>query len=232
MIATVAIAVNVVRVAMGAWRRLAGEDTTARSGLPVSELLAPLPVIAIALLVLNDRVLKGSAAPEWLTGKLSDVTGVFAFPLAATAVVDLALWGLARLGVVFWDYTLRRWKLAVAIAFTALVFGAIKLSPAIGGWVERAWAWLIPNATIYPDPTDAVALVVLVGTWLHGRRAIARGAHGRLALARSRKLTAPFADAAACGADPAVVRELDAAVTVWTAGGPGAPVDAALARLR
>lgn len=216
---------------MGVWRTLAGPDGTRRGGLPVHELLAPLPVIAIALLVLNDRVLKGSAAPEWLTGKLSDVTGVFVFPLAATALVDLAGYGLANVGL-RWDFTLRRWKLAVAIAFTALVFGAMKLSPAIGGWVEHAWSWLIPSATIYPDPTDAFALVVLAGTWWHGRRAIARGAYGRLALAKQRPLPTPFADAAACGADPALVRELDAATVAWTAGGPAEPVDAALARLR
>ena len=48
VVLAVAIGVNVVRVAMGLWSRLAGEDTTARPGLPVHELLAPLPVIAIA----------------------------------------------------------------------------------------------------------------------------------------------------------------------------------------
>jgi hypothetical protein len=37
---------------------------------------------------------------------------------------------------------------------------------------------------------------------------------------------------AACGADPALVRELDAATVAWIAGGPAEPVDAALARLR
>lgn len=213
------------------WRHLAGPDGTSRQGLPIQELLAPVSVIAIALLVVNDRVLKGSAAPEWLTGKLSDVTGVFVFPLAATAIVDLAGAGLARLGLP-WDYTLRRWKLGVAIAFTAIVFGSMKLSPAIGGIVERAWATLVPSATIYPDPTDAVALVVLAGTWWYGRLAIARGAYGRVAFARRRRLAAPFADAVACGADARVVAELETAVAAWTAGGDGAAVDAALARLR
>lgn len=213
------------------WRRLAGDDTTARGGLPVHELLAPVPLLCIALLVLNDRLLKGSAAPEWLTGKLSDVTGVFVFPLAATAVVDLAGAALFKAGV-RWDFTLRRWKLGVAIAFTAIVFGSMKLSPAIGGVVERAWAQVIPSATIYPDPTDAVALVVLIGTWLHGRAAIARGAYGRLALARRTGRAAVFADAAKCGADPERVAELEAAVAAWIAGGDAGPVDAALAKLR
>jgi len=231
IIATVGIAVNVVPMAMGVWRRLAGEDSTARSGLPVHELLAPLPVISIALLIFNDRVFKGSAAPEWLTGKLSDVTGVFVFPLAATAVVDLIGYGLATLGV-GWDYTLRRWKLAVAIGFTALVFGAAKLSPEVGALLQHAWGWLVPDAEIYPDPTDAIACVMLLATWWHGRRAIARGAYGRLAVARKRKLEHAYADAAACGADPAIVENLDRAVVAWAAGGPAEPVDAALASLR
>lgn len=220
-----------MRLHSRAWRRLAGDDSTARGGLPVHELLAPVPLLCLVLLVLNDRVLKGSAAPEWLTGKLSDVTGVFVFPLAATALVDLAGAALFRIGV-NWDFTLRRWKLAIAIAFTALVFGSMKLSPAIGGFVERAWAQVIPSATIYPDPTDAFALIVLIGTWLHGRAAIARGAYGRLALAKRTRRAAPFADAARCGADPVVVRELDAAVAAWVAGGEPSPVDAALAKLR
>jgi len=219
---------------------LAGRDTTSRPGLPAHELLAPLPLFALALLVVNDRLLKGTALPELITGKLSDVTGVFVFPLVATAVVDLAGAGLARLGV-GWDYTLRRWKLGAAIAFTAIVFGGIKLSPVLGGWAERAWAAIVPGSTIYPDPTDAIALVALIATWWHGRRAIASGAYGRLAFARARHaagqpLAAPFADAAACGADRELVAELDTAVGAWLAGGQAAGeasrVDEALARLR
>lgn len=206
------------------WQRLAGSDTTAKPGLPIHELLAPLPVIAIALLVVNDRLLKGTG-PEWLTGKLSDVTGVFVFPLAATALVDLVGYGLSKLGLNT-DFTLRRWKLVVAMAFTAIVFASIKLSPAIAAQVERLWAAVIPGAEIYPDPTDVICLVMLAATWWHGRRAIARGAYGRVALKAS------YADAAACGADPILVDQLDEAVSAWRAGGPAAPVDAALARLR
>lgn len=217
-------------------RYLAGDDRTSRTGLPVHELLAPLPLLALAILIVNDWVLKGTAAPLWITGKLSDLAGVFVFPVIATATGDLALYAAFRLGAPV-DFTLRRWKLALAIALTALVFGAMKLSPVIGGAVERAWAAIVPGSSIYPDPTDALALLVLPATWWHGRRALARGAYGRLALARrcharGRPLAAPYGDAAACGADPAVVRELDAAVERWLAGGPAEPVDAALGRLR
>jgi len=217
-------------------RLLAGEDAPARGGLPVNELLAPLPLLALGVLVLNDRVLKGTSAPEWLTGKLSDFAGLFVFPLIATAAADLAGAAVARLGAA-WDVTLRRWKLAAAIGLTGAVFAAMKLSPGIGAWVGAAWSRLVPGSEIYPDPGDVIALVAMAGTWWHGRRTIARGAYGRLALARrrwaaGRPLAAPFADAAACGADPAAVAALDAAVAAWLGGGPAAPVERALAELR
>jgi hypothetical protein len=218
-------------------RLLAGEDSTARSGLPIHELLAPLPLVALVVLALNDRVLKGSAAPPWLTGKLSDFAGVFVFPLVVTATADLVLAGLARLGAP-WDPTLRRWKLGAAIGATAVVFAAMKLSPVVGGWVERAWAALVGGSVIHPDPTDAIAVIVAPLTWWSGRRALARGAYGRLALARrrhaaGRPLVQPFADAEASGADPAEVAALDDAVAAWLARPEAAPaVDRALVALR
>lgn len=217
------------------WRLLAGEDSTARGGLPIHELLAPVPLAALVVLIVNDWGLKGSGLlPQWLVGKLSDFAGVLAFPLVLTAACDLVLAGAARLGAPV-DPTLRRWKLWAAVVLTGGVFAAMKLSGLVTGWAESAWAALVPGSTIEPDPTDALALLVLPITVWHGRRALARGAYGRLALARRRGPdgdAAPFADAAACGADRALVDELDAATRAWVRGGPAEPVDAALARLR
>jgi hypothetical protein len=46
------------------------------------------PIVALIVLVANDHVLKGSAlAPAWLTGKLSDVAGLFLFPILLTALL-------------------------------------------------------------------------------------------------------------------------------------------------
>lgn len=215
---------------------LAGDDGTADRGLPVSELLAPLPLCALAVLVLNDWLLKGSSAPSWLTGKLSDFSGLFVFPLIATAAFDGLLLGAARLGAPV-DFTLRRWKLAVAIGLTAGGFAAMKLSATGAAVVARVIGAVFGHAAVAVDPTDLVALVVFAGTWWFGRRVIARGAYGRLELARrrhaaGRPLAAPFGDAAKCGGDPTTVGELDRAVAAWLAGGPAPPVDAALARLR
>lgn len=220
------------------WRVLAGGDGVDRAGPPWAEALAPLPLAALALVVINDRVLKPavSAQAGWLTGKLSDVAGVIVAPLVATAVVDLVAWALARLGAPL-DWTLRRWKLALAIAVTAAGVVAVKLSASAAGALERGLGGLGFDARIVVDPTDLLALPALGLAWWQGRRALARGAHGRLAwlAARHRRgapVAQPFADAARAGADPVVVAELEAAVATWLAGGAGAPVDRALARLR
>ena len=188
------------------------------------------------VLGVNDWILKGSEAPEWLTGKLSDFAGLFAFPVVATAAFDLVLFAAARLGLLT-DFTLRRWKLASIIGLTAVVFAAMKLSPAVADWMAAASSAVVGRSSVMADPTDLVALVVLAGTWWHGRRVIARGAYGRVEIARrrhavGRPLSAPFADAVRCGADPAVVGALDDAIAAWLGGGPPAPVDAALERLR
>lgn len=217
------------------WRVLAGEDRATRPGLPWAEALAPLTMLALNVLVLNDWVLK-PAMGGWLTGKLSDVAGVLAAPLVATAALDCALWGAARLGARV-DWTLRRWKLAAAIALCAAGVCAVKLSSGAARAFEDALGAIGFDAHVVVDPTDLLALPALALTWWVGRRAIARGAHGRVAwiAARHRRGEATpraFADAVACGADPAAVAALEAAVDAWLAGGPAGAVDDALARLR
>ena len=218
-----------------AWRTLAGADAAGRPGLPWAEALAPLTLTALAVLVVNDWVLK-PAIGGWLTGKLSDVAGVIAAPLVATAAVDVGAWAVAKLGVPL-DWTLRQWKLLLAIAVTAAGVGAVKLSAGAAGAVVAALGAIGIHARIVVDPTDLLALPALALAWWQGRRALARGAHGRLAwLAaqhrRGRTIVAPYADAVAAGADERAVVTLEAAVTTWCAGGSAAAVDHALARLR
>jgi len=204
---------------------LAGSDSSRRTGLPANELLAPVPLLALAGLVVNDWLLKPSGLPEWITGKLSDLAGVFVFPLILTAACDLALFAAARLGARV-DYTLRRWKLAVAITATAIAFAATKLSPAVADLVAHVTAVLFGRGEVMADRYDLIALPLLAATWWHGRRTIARGPYGRLALARARRHTAPFTDAVRCGADPQIVAALHEAIE------RDAGVDAALGRLR
>jgi hypothetical protein len=219
-----------------AWRALAGEDGPGRPALPISELLAPLPLLMLALLALNDWALKPSSAPGWLTGKLSDVAGLALFPLIVTAVGDLVLLGASRAGLRV-DATLRAGKLAAAIAVTAIGFTAVKLSPAIAHAVAAILAVPFGRATIVADPTDLLALPALAVAAWQGRAAIARIPPGRLdhavrAHRAGRPIAAPFADAIRAGADPGAVAALDTAVTAWLAGGHAGAVSDALARLR
>lgn len=54
-------------------------------------MLQPAVVASLGTLVLNDHVLKGRW-PGWLTGKASDVAGLYAFPLVVVAGAEVARW--------------------------------------------------------------------------------------------------------------------------------------------
>lgn len=149
-------------------------------------LLHPVAWIAVALLVLNDHVLK-QAYPSALTGKLSDVAGLVFFPLLLQA-----LWELAERRVAARFAPSRRVLLTVTCA-TAVVFASIQLFPAAAtsyrvGLGAVQWPFVavlsllgglgLPPLTpvhLTQDPTDLLALpALLVPLWLGSRRA-ARG---------------------------------------------------------
>ena len=67
------------------------EHAAPRSAPSLDALLDPVPLAALALLLVNDHVLKASH-PGWLSGKLSDVAGLVLLPF-----VLLAAWDLVRL---------------------------------------------------------------------------------------------------------------------------------------
>ena len=109
------------------------------------EFARPLPVAAAALLALNDHVLKGAGlVPGWLTGKLSDVAGLFFFPVllfALVAAVRPARGAAARVR-----------RAALLAALTATVFTAIKVLP-----LANAVASAVLGPVV-PDPSDLLAL--------------------------------------------------------------------------
>jgi hypothetical protein len=224
---------------------LAGRDGPGRRALPVGELLQPLPLAAVALLAANDWLLKGGALPGWLTGKLSDLAGLLFAPLLATALWDLAMLALARLGAPV-DFSLRRWKLAVAIAAVGAVFAAAKLSPAGAAAIGAAWSRLWPGARLVADPTDLLALPALAAAWWLGRREIARVPLGRLEVLQrawhrariasdetgARHLIAGLADVERCGGEAAAVAALARGLAGYFEGGTAAEAEAALERLR
>jgi hypothetical protein len=116
---------------------------------------------AVALLILNDHVLKG-AYPGPITGKVSDFAGLIFFPLALQAVTELAAHVFGR------DATGDHRVLLVAIAATCVAFAAVKLIPEINSLAELAIGWL-QRADARPrialDGTDLIALPALLMAW-------------------------------------------------------------------
>lgn len=137
-------------------------------------MLTPWVPVAIALLVVNDHVLKG-AWPGLVTGKVSDFAGLAFFPVLLAAGIELG--SRSRVST----------RGAVgAVVVTGLVFAATKTLPAAAAayghalgllqWPVRALlvegAGFVP-ARVVVDPTDLVALLALALPW-HLLRARAR----------------------------------------------------------
>lgn len=130
--------------------------------LRMPEFFAPAALAAVALLALNDHVLK-----PWLhdavTGKLSDLAICFFLPLYLSALLGLVWRAPAS------------WRLAVAAALTAAVFGALELSPLAGRWfcaANDAVAGALGMARrcrLTRDPTDLAALAVVPLAVAYGR---------------------------------------------------------------
>jgi len=141
---------------------------------------------AVLLLVVNDHLLKqADVVPAAITGKLSDLAGLAFFPLLLTALVDLVLLGVARLGPPV-DFTLGRRKLAAAIAATGAVFTAVKLSPDAAHVAADALTALGIRSHIVADPSDLLALPALAIAAAVGLAEIARVPLGRLELCQRR----------------------------------------------
>jgi len=108
---------------------------------------------ALALLLLNDHVLKGAGLlPSELTGKLSDVAGLVVAPWLAVAVLD-------RLKM-----RSRRAR-AFAFALVVLPFAMMNASPMFAAWVDATMSARGLGWRTWSDPTDLLALAVLPLTW-------------------------------------------------------------------
>lgn len=130
-------------------------------------LLRPAALLSIALLVINDHVLKAHA-PGLVTGKLSDVAGLSFFPLLLAAAAEQVGLRGGRAAV-----------LAAAIA-TGLAFAAVKLWAPAGelycvGFAALQWPFhaaaaavtdtalpALGRARLVQDPTDLLALPMLL----------------------------------------------------------------------
>jgi hypothetical protein len=127
-----------------------------RSAPRSGEFFAPLPLAALALLVVNDVWLK-PAFHNFVTGKLSDVAVCFLMPLFASELLGLAL-GVAP-----------RVRLAIGAVVTAALFSALELSAWASEQAVAAlealgpWLGLRGGFEMTADVTDlaCVPLVVL-----------------------------------------------------------------------
>ncbi|MBA2539334.1 MAG: hypothetical protein H0V17_06850 [Deltaproteobacteria bacterium] len=120
-----------------------------------ADLTRPAPLIATALLAVNDHVLKGSGwLPGAVTGKLSDVAGLFVAPIALVCVVRCVV-PARRDGHLA----------AAALAMVALGFALLKTSPAVHAAVNVVWGHHVL------DPSDLWCLpsVLLAWVWLGDR---------------------------------------------------------------
>ncbi len=192
-------------------RGLRGQDHVERPAPPLGEALHPVTLAAVALLVVNDWVLKPRFGPSAVTGKLSDLAGLACAPVVLSAMIGLVLHAAARLGVRV-DPSLTRRRLVVCLIATGAGFAAVKLSATAAGWFVAVLSVVRP-AEVYLDRTDLLCLpMLLVALWI-GRDELRRVPLGRPAaiLRLSRPARAALADVAwAGGAIEPLAAALDA----------------------
>src|SRR5688572_306221 len=126
---------------------------------PLRALLHPMWLGALALLALNDHVLKGSGLlPGIVTGKLSDFVGLLVAPLLFAALLRVR-------GRVGWT---------AAHVSVGLVFAGIQLSHAFADLWSAAMGLVGFPWVITSDPTDLIALPMLAVSWYVFPRAMTR----------------------------------------------------------
>jgi len=154
--------------------RASDRPPTTAGRTPGDLLLHPVAILAMVVVIVNDRVLK-PRYPSELTGKLSDFAGLVFFPLFLVAVAE----GLRRLtGRHPWSLTplaVMRSSIVVGVAFALIktwspageVYRSaigIVLWPfdAIAAAMQRAELPPLERVALVEDRTDLVALVVLM----------------------------------------------------------------------
>ena len=154
--------------------------------VPADGLLHPVALVALAILLLNDHVLKASV-PSPLTGILSGFAGIVLFPLALQAGSELLVASGSR-----WRGPSVR-VIALACMATGIGYAAVELLPPAmeayqygqGAlqWPASAVLALVASDPLPPvvpvlaisDPWDLLALSALIIPWSVGRARATRG---------------------------------------------------------
>lgn len=175
-----------------------------------------MTLAAVAVLAVNDWLLKPRFGPSLVTGKLSDLAGLTFAPVVLSAAIGLALQCLARLGARVEPSLSRRRLLACTLA-TGAVFTAVKLSPQAAALLAAALSHLGRPASIYLDPTDLLCLPCLLVAIAIGRDELRRVPLGLPASAHRLALPASAALASSrwAGASPTHLAALAAAIDRW-----------------
>ncbi len=117
----------------------------------------PLTVGAIAVLLLNDQVLRWRW-PSWITGKLGDVAWLFFAPLAVALVIALIL--PRRMP------SRSHWVMALAVGLVGVPFALGNVwSPAMDAMRAVYRTALGSEPLMVSDPTDLLTLPVLFLSW-------------------------------------------------------------------
>ncbi len=136
---------------------------------PARALANPLWWCAVALLALNDHVLKGAGVlPEIVTGKLSDAAGLLVVPTLLAVLLR------AR----------SRTAVAICHGVPLVLLALLKLSPDVADGVVAGAAHLGETWSIVADPTDLLAAIpAALASWRWVARPAFVTARGEPALA-------------------------------------------------
>ena len=160
-------------------------------------LVRPPALAALAVLAVNDHLLKESALAGVVTGKLSDVAGLFLLPVLATVVTRGMFPKLAR-------HAAAAWCVGTAIAFVLL-----KLDPRVNAFAAHWWGM---NTL---DPTDLLALPAVALAWIWLRRTEPAAETPRWTIAFGRVAVVAVAGGV-CIATPAAPRPPPRPFVAWT----------------
>lgn len=115
--------------------------------------MKPQVLFSVAFLILNDHLLKGWA-PGWLTGKLSDLCGLYFAPIFLCAL--------------FWIFSQRKPTelplkiLILSLTLVDLVFVALKLSPLARDIYLSLYQSIGLYVRVTPDRTDLFCVAIQV----------------------------------------------------------------------
>lgn len=130
---------------------------------PIDFFIHPLPLLAVVLTAVNDHYLKYQF-PGMITGKLSDFTGLFYFPLFLCAVVVLLVRLFRK------DFVFNRGLLLGSIILTDAIFILMKMHAGVKDLFVQWFSDHVFAIAVTSDPTDLIALSVSLACYFFGRR--------------------------------------------------------------